>query len=232
MVLQFATLVVALACATSSAQAQYASVAESEAQQAAQEAAKLQAMETGLIGTQFWVVPNPKAIQRLEFQTDTSRFSKTAFVLTEKTSFTVVGYSDGDFRSRYVGVVFPDGKTAYPAQNVSFKYDPKKTSLFPTVAARGQPCSEFAECVFADSPEDLRKAEMASKSKAAAAAAAWKARGGVSIGMTAAQVRASNWGRPQTINRSSGRYGTHEQWVYGGHNYLYLQNGVVTSIQN
>ncbi|WP_180287760.1 hypothetical protein [Janthinobacterium sp. 35] len=50
--------------------------------------------------------------------------------------------------------------------------------------------------------------------------------------MTAKQVRASNWGGPESVNRSTGTYGVHEQWVYGGGNYIYLENGVVTSIQN
>jgi len=35
----------------------------------------------------------------------------------------------------------------------------------------------------------------------------------------------------QHINRTTGSYGTHEQWVYGG-SYLYFQNGVLTTIQN
>lgn len=56
-------------------------------------------------------------------------------------------------------------------------------------------------------------------------------RGGVSVGMTRAQVYASCWGKPQTINKTVGSYGTHEQLVYGGSNYLYLENGIVRSIQ-
>jgi hypothetical protein len=82
------------------------------------------------------------------------------------------------------------------------------------------------------SPSDLKAALAKKRSKDAAAAAAWKARGGVSIGMTADQVRKSNWGRPSSINRSIGAYGVHEQWIYGGGNYIYLENGRVTSIQN
>ena len=50
-------------------------------------------------------------------------------------------------------------------------------------------------------------------------------------GMTAEQCRAA-WGRPQDINRTSGSYGVHEQWVYGGHNYLYFEDGILTTIQN
>ena len=156
-------------------------------------------------------------------------------MLTEKTSFKVIGFeSDGSgYGDNFVRVEFPDGKIAYLKEAPYFEFGLDKTSLFRDVASRGKPCSaEYFECILTESPEQLRAAANASRSKAAAAAAAWKARGGVAIGMTASQVRASNWGRPEKINRSSGSYGTHEQWVYGGHNYVYLQNGIVTSIQN
>jgi hypothetical protein len=53
---------------------------------------------------------------------------------------------------------------------------------------------------------------------------------GVSIGMTGEQVRKSSWGRPKSINETITARGKHEQWVYGG-NYLYFENGVLTSIQ-
>jgi hypothetical protein len=55
-------------------------------------------------------------------------------------------------------------------------------------------------------------------------------RGGVSVGMTRAQVYASCWGRPQRINTTTTVGGDHEQLVYG-YDYVYLRNGVVTSIQ-
>lgn len=55
---------------------------------------------------------------------------------------------------------------------------------------------------------------------------------GVSIGMTPDEVRASSWGKPDSINRSTYAWGQHEQWVYGGGNYLYFENGKLTSIQN
>lgn len=50
-------------------------------------------------------------------------------------------------------------------------------------------------------------------------------------GMTAEQCRAA-WGRPEDINRTTGSYGVHEQWCYGGHNYLYFEDGILTTIQN
>jgi len=51
-----------------------------------------------------------------------------------------------------------------------------------------------------------------------------------SIGMTADQVRNSTWGSPKEINKSTYSWGTKEQWVYSNYRYIYLENGVVTSI--
>lgn len=53
---------------------------------------------------------------------------------------------------------------------------------------------------------------------------------GASVGMTAVRVLSSCWGKPVRVNTTTTARGTHEQWVYGG-GYLYLTDGVVTSIQ-
>lgn len=55
---------------------------------------------------------------------------------------------------------------------------------------------------------------------------------GVSIGMTKEDVLASSWGRPESINTTTNARGTREQWVYGGRNYLYFENGILVTIQN
>ncbi len=52
----------------------------------------------------------------------------------------------------------------------------------------------------------------------------------VQIGMTPAQVRAS-WGDPEEVNRTILPGTVHEQWVYGN-SYVYLEDGIVTAIQN
>jgi hypothetical protein len=49
------------------------------------------------------------------------------------------------------------------------------------------------------------------------------------IGMTASMLRAS-LGSPETINSTETAGGTHEQWVYG-RDYIYVEDGVVTSFQ-
>jgi len=56
-------------------------------------------------------------------------------------------------------------------------------------------------------------------------------KGMVSIGMTTEDVEVS-WGKPKDINRSVGAWGVHEQWVYGSSNYLYFENGKLTSWQD
>lgn len=55
-------------------------------------------------------------------------------------------------------------------------------------------------------------------------------RGGVRIGMTKEQVYTSCWGKPRKVNETVTAGGQHEQWVYGT-GYIYLDNGVVRSIQ-
>jgi len=52
------------------------------------------------------------------------------------------------------------------------------------------------------------------------------------IGMTAQQVRNSTWGSPDKINTTTTKYGTSEQWVYENNKYIYLEDGIVTAIQN
>lgn len=71
-------------------------------------------------------------------------------------------------------------------------------------------------------------AEAASKK---AELAKWK-KEGVTIGMTAERALLSSWGKPEKINRTTNEFGVREQWVYGGGNYLYFKDGVLTSIQN
>src|SRR5450830_359465 len=51
---------------------------------------------------------------------------------------------------------------------------------------------------------------------------------GVSIGMSAEAARASSWGKPRMVNRTITANGKHEQWVYGGNNYLYFTDGFLT----
>ena len=53
-----------------------------------------------------------------------------------------------------------------------------------------------------------------------------------SIGMSAAEIEISSWGKPEDINTTTTINGTTEQWVYSEYRYLYFDNGVLTAIQN
>jgi hypothetical protein len=63
------------------------------------------------------------------------------------------------------------------------------------------------------------------------AAADCKRRGDPHVGMKAAQVEATCWGKPIQINRKESSHGIHEQYVYGDGRFVYLHNGVVTEVQ-
>lgn len=58
-----------------------------------------------------------------------------------------------------------------------------------------------------------------------------KAKSSPQIGMTARQVEDSTWGAPKKINKTTTKYGVREQWVYNGSKYIYLDDGIVTAIQ-
>lgn len=50
------------------------------------------------------------------------------------------------------------------------------------------------------------------------------------IGMTSLQARLA-WGDPDHVNTTITKGSKREQWVYGKNQYLYVHNGVITSIQ-
>lgn len=53
----------------------------------------------------------------------------------------------------------------------------------------------------------------------------------IRLGMTDDEV-IRRWGDPEKINRSVGSWGVHEQWVFSSGNYLYFENGILTSWQD
>ncbi len=57
------------------------------------------------------------------------------------------------------------------------------------------------------------------------------AEGKIWLGITPEMARDS-WGRPKDINRTVTVSGVREQWVYGSHQYLYFNNGILTSWQD
>ena len=73
---------------------------------------------------------------------------------------------------------------------------------------------DFDEFIFTSPPQEIFAAEKKSvaerNAKQSKAAAAWKARGGVRIGMTPEQALKSNWGKPTTVNRTTTPSGIRE----------------------
>ena len=52
------------------------------------------------------------------------------------------------------------------------------------------------------------------------------------IGMTREQLENDcTWGRPKDINTTTTAYGTNEQWCYSDYRFVYLEDGIVTGIQ-
>jgi hypothetical protein len=49
--------------------------------------------------------------------------------------------------------------------------------------------------------------------------------------MSYKQVEATCWGKPEHVNRTENASAIEDQYVYGDGRYVYLRNGVVTSIQ-
>lgn len=96
---------------------------------------------------------------------------------------------------------------------------------YPDFAASNAGAIAKAEAkAHADAKAEERRAEAEQRAE--------RRKRGVSIGMTQEEVLQSSWGKPEDINRSTYSFGVHEQWVYGGGNYLYFENGKLTSIQN
>ncbi|GEN46254.1 hypothetical protein [Alkalibacillus haloalkaliphilus] len=52
-----------------------------------------------------------------------------------------------------------------------------------------------------------------------------------SIGMTAEEVKESSWGEPREVNKTTTANGVREQWVYYNQRYIYLEDGIVTTIR-
>jgi hypothetical protein len=55
--------------------------------------------------------------------------------------------------------------------------------------------------------------------------------GGVRIGLNSVGILKSCWGKPQKVNETTTASHSYEQWVYSSSDYLYLTDGIVTSIQ-
>lgn len=52
------------------------------------------------------------------------------------------------------------------------------------------------------------------------------------LGMAREELELSSWGKPDDINKTTTENGVHEQWVYSNNRYIYLDDGIVTAIQD
>lgn len=119
--------------------------------------------------------------------------------------------------------VAPDGRRLFAdrlqaARRLARDYSPEIASAHAALLAKLE----------AQAPEQERRAAAANARRVAAE----KRKSGVHVGMTMADVRASSWGKPERINRTTTARSVREQWVYGGGGYLYFDDDQLTSIQN
>jgi hypothetical protein len=63
-----------------------------------------------------------------------------------------------------------------------------------------------------------------------AAAAECKKKGDPKLGMNSKQVTATCWGPPAYVNTKIRATGKYEQYVYGDNKFVYLRDGIVTSV--
>lgn len=249
-----------LAMSTSIVLAEYVSESDSNQKANADKQTKTTAALESLRGKTFWYRPNSEhPISKVEFfepgknggaPEGSEVILGEKFLVTTETSFVVVDFSklgERSYEPIFLKIEFPDGKVGYLKAYSLGIDDPDKYPIMDHLYPGKEMAYDFSEYIYPAPPQEIiaseEKAEAAKKAKhekeekAEAAkkakdAAAWKARGGVKVGMNAAQVLKSNWGKPEKINRTITSNVTHEQWVYGEHNYLYFENGVLTAIQN
>lgn len=105
-------------------------------------------------------------------------------------------------------------------------------------------CRALADSMATETPEAKRaRAEKLERERAAAAKAvaqqpltykpsAQRVLSDPAIGMNEHEASNTQWGHPESINRTVTRNGTREQWVFGVGRYVYLENGRVTAVSS
>lgn len=190
---------------------------------AKQRAQKTDPPNTDLIGSKWWVVHrrDPHASLRITF-------GEIPWVKITNESF-----------DTFYDLELPNGERAQITKMGFQKYVQQK------ILVDDDPAAEIEEEIRQERAE-IRKQELKAK---AAAKKAHESRVAtikskqwplpieqtvidrkVQIGMTTEQVTLA-WGKPSKINRSVGRWGEHEQWVYGS-TYLYFEGGLLKSFQD
>lgn len=179
-----------------------------------------------LVGKEFWIKANPNSM-RQKFVSSIKNYEsrKEEFVVTNDAKFVVTGWEKSEINLEYLKIQFEDGKEAY--FGLGFVWG-TRNDVLPNVFD-GSEFNDWTEYFFKEPPA---VAIAKYKAKKAKQNAEFKAKGGVKIGMTKEQVLKSNWGKPESVNTTTNAGSVREQWIYGGRNYLYFTNGVLTGIQN
>lgn len=204
-------------------------IAEKQKEEQAEKQAAFDKRASSIVGRTFWIKPNPKAIFHISFRDLARRSGSEKFFVTTVNSFTVLGIEKGEDGEHYAKVEFPDGKIGYlELDSKELNIGAKKVKLIPLIEG-GETMLDYEEYLYPVPPEQFIAAYQARKNSQKNGA---KPKSGVRLGMSVEQVLASNWGKPMSVNKTTTTRGSSEQWVYGSNNYLYFDNGILTSIQN
>lgn len=230
-----------LAMSTSIVLAQYVSESDINQKANTDKQTKTTVALEALRGKTFWYRPSSEdPIRKIEFfEPDKNGEAPEGvrhsliiigkkFLVTTETSFVVVDFSKPGERLLgriFLKIEFPDGKVGYLVANSSGINYPDHYPIMPYLYPGKEMASDAFQYIYIAPPQEIIASEKKTEAEK-------KARGGVKVGMNAAQVLKSNWGKPEKINRTTTSNVTHEQWVYGEHNNLYFKNGVLTAIQN
>jgi hypothetical protein len=179
-----------------------------------------------LIGKTFWINPNPKAIGRVVFYESPTEDAVT-FTVDKETSFIATG-AERSSHFKFLTVVFLEGKYGYLKLNWANVGTEKIEKPIEFLLDDRTVISENQEYIFPILPSDFMKSYLAKRKKETKEA---QSKPSPRIGMSAAQVLASNWGEPESINTTITANGNSEQWVYGLRMYIYFRNGRVSAIQ-
>lgn len=184
------------------------------------------AARAALIGSRFWIVPNPQALIRIDFRDANGNQPGKPFVLNEATDFEVTGYAT-QYSMRYVKLTFSGGKQAFLSESPGFWRNPRKETMFEHIYIPGkEERYNFREYLLTSSP-----AETQARERPRHQLEIKRPPGPPYIGMSEKAARESLWGEPRRVHKTVTSRGVFEQWVYT-EGYLYFENGVLTAIQN
>ena len=179
-----------------------------------------------LIGRTFWLKPNLKAIGRVVFYENPAE-DAINFPIDKETSFVATGY-ERTSHFRYLKVEFTDGKVGYLQLNWSNLGNDKIEKPIEFLLDDKTTIFEYADYIYPSQPSEFLKSYWTKRPKEKQDS---KPKLPPRIGMTEAQVLASSWGKPSSVNTTITAYANSEQWVYGYGMYVYFRNGKVSAIQ-